>query len=220
MSVDQAALADLAPLIVVDHPVVADRLTQLRNRDTDNAAFRRLTAELSALVAYEALGDLKTQIGTVETPVGTDTEAIRISETPLLVPILRAGLGMVPGITSMLPSLEVAHVGLRRDEETLASNLYLDALPASLAGRRVIACDPILATGGTLAQVCDLIVGRGADSIVVLCLLASVPGLRRFRAAHPDVPVACVGVDAILNDRGYIVPGLGDAGDRLFGRPA
>jgi len=219
VNAEHGALADLAPLIVVDHPVVADRLAQLRDRDTDNFAFRRLTAELSAFVAYEALRDLETETGTVETPVATDATARRISETLLLVPILRAGLGMVPAITSMLSPVEVAHVGLRRDEETLQSNLYLDALPASLAGRKVVVCDPMLATGGTLVQVCDLIVARGAASIVALCLLASMPGLRRFRNAHPDVLVACAGIDPVLNDSGYIVPGLGDAGDRLFGRP-
>src|ERR1039458_10222741 len=157
MSVDPAALAELAPLIVVDHPVVADRLAQLRDRDTDNFAFRRLTAELSAFVAYEALRDLQTETRTVETPVATDALARRISETLLLVPILRAGLGMVPAITSMLSPVEVAHVGLRRDEETLLSNLYLHALPVSLGARRVVVCDPMLATGGTLIQVCDLI---------------------------------------------------------------
>jgi uracil phosphoribosyltransferase len=219
VTVDPTALADLAPLIVVDHPVVADRLAQLRDRETDNFAFRRLTAELSGFVAYEALRDLTTEIVTVATPVGDDTDARRISESPLLVPILRAGLGMVPAIVSMLSAVEVAHVGLRRDEQTLRSALYLDALPASLTGRRVVVCDPMLATGGTLIQVCDLIAARGAASIVVLCLLASVPGLRRFRDAHPGVLVACTGIDSTLNDNGYIVPGLGDAGDRLFGRP-
>jgi uracil phosphoribosyltransferase len=211
---------DLAPLVVADHPVVADRLGQLRDRRTDNATFRRLTAELSAFVAYEALRDLATEPAVVATPVADEAAVRRIAETPLLVPVLRAGLGMVPAITAMLAPVEVAHVGLRRDEATLRADLYLDALPRSLAGRRVVVCDPMLATGGTLVQVCDLVTARDAGSVVVLCLLASVPGLRRFRAGHPEIPVACAGIDPELDDRGYIVPGLGDAGDRLFGPPA
>jgi uracil phosphoribosyltransferase len=206
-------------LVVVDHPLVADRLMLLRDRRTDNAAFRRLTAEVSGLVAYEALRDLETEPTTVPTPVADRAPGRRIAETPLLVPVLRAGLGMAPAIAAMFP-VEVAQVGLRRDEATLRPSLYLDALPASLEGRRVVVCDPMLATGGTLVQVCDLVVARGAGAVVVLCLLASLPGLRRFRAAHAGVPVACAAVDTNLDDRGYIVPGLGDAGDRLFGPPA
>lgn len=215
-----AELNELMPLIVADHPLVADRLASLRDRDTDSLSFRRLTGELSGFVAYEALRDLKTEISTVPTPVSPQASVLRIAEIPVLVPILRAGLGMVPAITTMLPHVEVAHVGLRRNEETLVAELYLDALPRRLDGRRVMICDPMLATGGTLAQVCDLVAARGAKSIVVLCLLASVPGLRRFRIAHPSVLVACAGLDPELNTSGYIVPGLGDAGDRLFGSPA
>ncbi len=220
MGPDPAAQSELGPLIVVDHPVVADRLAQLRDRRTDNFGFRRLAAELSGFVAYEALRDLATETVTVRTPVADDAAARRIAETPLLVPVLRAGLGMVPAITSMLSPVEVAHVGLRRDEATLKANLYLNSLPASLAGRRVVICDPMLATGGTLVEVCNLVTAREAASIVVLCLIAAVPGLRAFRAVHPGVPVACAGLDPVLNDSGFIVPGLGDAGDRLFGPPA
>lgn len=211
---------DLAPLVVADHPVVADRLAQLRDRRADSATFRRLTAEIAGFVAYEGLRDLVTKPATVSTPVAEQAPVRVLAETPLLVPVLRAGLGMVPAITAMLEPVEVAHIGLRRDEATLKADVYLDALPRSLDGRRVVVCDPMLATGGTLIQVCDLVLSRGAGSVVALCILAAVPGLRRFREAHPDIPVACAAVDPELDDRGYILPGLGDAGDRLFGPPA
>jgi len=142
-----------------------------------------------------------------------------VVETVVLVPILRAGLGMVPAIQHLVPLSEVAHVGLRRDEATLQSSVYLNRLPADLTGRRVAICDPMLATGGSLATVCDLVFERGATDVVALCLLASAPGLATMAARHPSVTVACAGVDPELDHRGFIVPGLGDAGDRLFGPP-
>lgn len=206
-------------VLVVDHPVVHHRLAALRDEATESAAFRQLVHELSTFVAYEALRDLATEPATVRTPVA-EAPGRRVSETVLLVPVLRAGLGMVPAVQDLLPYTEVAHVGLRRDEETLESEVYLDRLPRDLTGRRVVVCDPMLATGGSLAQVCDLVVSRGAARVQALCLIASVPGLERFRAQHPDLPVACAVVDPELDARGFIVPGLGDAGDRLFGPPA
>jgi uracil phosphoribosyltransferase len=207
-------------VLVVDHPVVHDRLAALRDAATPSAAFRRLVHDLSLLIAYEAVQDLGTQAGTVRTPVADAAECRRVSETVLVVPVLRAGLGMVPAVQELLPLTEVAHVGLRRDERTLRSEVYLDRLPADLSGRRVVVCDPMLATGGSLVQVCDLVKRRGAPRVQALCLIASAPGTARFAAAHPDVPVACAAVDPALDDRGFIVPGLGDAGDRLFGEPA
>jgi uracil phosphoribosyltransferase len=135
------------------------------------------------------------------------------------VPILRAGLGMVQAIQEIVPLTEVAHVGLRRDETTLHSEVYLNRLPRDLSGRRVIVCDPMLATGGSLTQVCDLVIERGARQVIALCIIASKPGLAAFTKAHADVRVLCAAVDPELNDVGYIVPGLGDAGDRLFGPP-
>ena len=143
----------------------------------------------------------------------------RVNEVVLLVPILRAGLGMVQAIQEMVPLTEVAHVGLRRDEATLLSEVYLNRLPRNLTGRRVLVCDPMLATGGSLGQVCELVRKRGAAEIIALCILASEPGLATFGADHPGVRVYCAAVDPELNDAGYIVPGLGDAGDRLFGPP-
>ena len=208
-----------AGVLVAEHPVVQHRLAALRDETTEPSAFRQVVHDLSALVAYEAIQDLATEQVAVRTPVGV-AKCMRIAETVLLVPILRAGLGMVPAVQELLPYTEVAHVGLRRDESTLRSEVYLDRLPRDLAGRRVVVCDPMLATGGSLVQACDLVVSRGAAHVQALCLIASVPGVERFRASHPDVPVACAAIDPELDERGYIVPGLGDAGDRLFGPPS
>ena len=204
---------------VVDHPVLAHRVTQLRDRDTGGDTFRQLVSEVSGLLAYEALRDLGTTQVTVDTPVAARAAGRRVSEVVLLVPILRAGLGMVQAIQEVVPLTEVAHVGLRRDEVTLRSDVYLDCLPRELSGRRVIVCDPMLATGGSLGQVCDLVKARRATEVVALCIIASEPGLDTFAAAHPDISVYCAAVDPDLDDAGYIVPGLGDAGDRLFGPP-
>jgi uracil phosphoribosyltransferase len=205
--------------LIVDHPLAVHRLSGLRDAQTDNPTFRQLVSELSTFVAYEALRDLGTVDRRIDTPVAPGIWCRRVDEMVLLVPVLRAGLGMVPAIQAVLPATEVAHVGLRRDETTLQADVYLNRLPLDLSGRRVVVCDPMLATGGSLAQVCAMVKERHASSITVLCLIASVPGLAFFRTRHPDVAVACVAVDPELDDRGFIVPGLGDAGDRLFGPP-
>jgi uracil phosphoribosyltransferase len=202
---------------VVDHPVLAHRVGQLRDRRTDSDTFRQLVSEVSGFLAYEALRDLGTQDVTVDTPVADATPVRRVGEVVLLVPILRAGLGMIQAIQEIVPLTEVAHVGLRRNETTLQSEVYLNRLPGNLGGRRVIVCDPMLATGGSLGQVCELVRGRGAAEIIALCVLASEPGLAAFGGQHPGVRVYCAAVDPELNDAGFIVPGLGDAGDRLFG---
>ena len=204
---------------VVGHPVLAHRVAQLRDRATGGDTFRQLVAEVSGLLAYEALRDLGSAEIAVDTPVTDGALAHRVSEVVLLVPILRAGLGMVQAIQEVIPLTEVAHVGLRRDDTTLQSDVYLNRLPRDLAGRRVMVCDPMLATGGSLGQACDLVAERGARRILALCIIASEPGLAALAARHPGVPVYCAAVDPELNELGYIVPGLGDAGDRLFGRP-
>jgi uracil phosphoribosyltransferase len=204
---------------VVDHPVVAHRVAALRDARTGPDSFRRLVAEVSRFLAYEALGDLRMSEVTVDTPVVDGAVVAQVDEEILVVPVLRAGLGMVQAIQEVAPLTEVAHVGLRRDEVTLRSEVYLNRLPKDLSGRRVVVCDPMLATGGSLIQVCDLVRSRGAASVSVLCIIASAPGIAAFEAAHPSMRLFCAAVDPALNEVGYIVPGLGDAGDRLFGPP-
>jgi uracil phosphoribosyltransferase len=209
----------MSGITVVDHPVLAHRVAALRSVETDRDTFRQLVTEISGFLAYEAVRDLGTSVVLVDTPVMAGAPARRVTETVLVVPILRAGLGMVQAIQDVIPLTEVAHVGLRRDEVTLQSEVYLNRLPRDLSGRRVIVCDPMLATGGSLAQVCSLVLERGAAQVTALCLIASAPGAAAFSAVHPGVGVICAAVDPELNELGYIVPGLGDAGDRLFGPP-
>jgi len=203
---------------VVDHPAVAHRVTGLRDAGTGRDRFRTLLEEVSALLAYEALRDLGTATAEVRTPVGVAKGTV-VDQQILVVPILRAGLGMVSGIQAVIPGTEVAHLGMRRDEQTLEAVTYLDGLPADLAGRRVLVCDPMLATGGTLSHGVALVSERGAARIDVLCVLAAAPGLASFHGEFPAVRVTCAAIDPELDYHGYIVPGLGDAGDRLFGPP-
>lgn len=205
-------------LTVVAHPVVAHRLGRLRAASTPSDHFRALVRDLSMVVAYEALRDLPTTTIDITTPVGPATAAVVVGNL-LVVPILRAGLGMVEGIQAVVPGTEVAHLGMRRDEDTLDAVTYLDRLPADLSGRRVAVCDPMLATGGSLAHAVTLVAARGAARIDALCLLASAPGVARFHHTHPTVGVTCVALDDSLDERGFIVPGVGDAGDRLYGPP-
>ncbi len=206
-------------VMLLDHPVVEHRVATLRDKRTDGDTFRQLISEISRFMAYEALRDLGTAPVVVDTPVADGAPGRKVIENVLIVPILRAGLGMVHAIQEVVPLTEVAHVGLRRDEQTLRSEVYLNRLPADLSGRRVVVCDPMLATGGSLVQVCDLAVERGAREVVVLCVIASVPGIAIFQAAHPSIRLYCAAIDPTLNESGFIVPGLGDAGDRLFGPP-
>lgn len=208
-------------LLVVDHPLVAHKLTALRDRRTDSPTFRRLTDELVTLLAYEATRDVRTEPTQVETPLDL-AQGVRLSAPkPLVVPILRAGLGMLDGMTRLLPTAEVGFLGMIRDEQTLIASTYATRLPADLTGRQCYVLDPMLATGGTLGAAVHYLVDRGADHVTAICLLAAPEGLGRLdkETAELAVPLTVVtaAVDERLNEVGYILPGLGDAGDRLYG---
>jgi uracil phosphoribosyltransferase len=208
--------------LVADHPLVAHKLTALRDVRTDTPTFRRLTDELVTLLAYEATRDIRVEPVSVNTPIGT-AEGVKLARpVPLMVPVLRAGIGMLDGMARLLPRADVGFVGLARDEQTLVASTYAARLPADLTGREAFVLDPMLATGGTLETVIRMLIERGAAAVTAICLLAAPEGLARLNHAFPDdlaVPVRVVtaALDEALNDRGYIVPGLGDAGDRLFG---
>jgi uracil phosphoribosyltransferase len=208
-------------ILVADHPLVAHKLTILRDENTDSPMFRRLTEELVTLLAYEATRDVRTAAVTVQTPVAP-ADGVKLAQPkPLVVPILRAGLGMLEGMTRLLPTAEVGFLGMIRNEETLEASTYAERLPDDLSARQCYVLDPMLATGGTLAAAIRFLTDRGADHITAICLLAAPEGVKRIEDELADlhVPVNLViaGMDQKLNDRGYIVPGLGDAGDRLYG---
>jgi len=205
--------------LLADHPLVTHKLTLLRSEDTDSATFRRLTDELVTLLAYEATRDIRVAPVSVTTPVGVTTGASLADPKPLIVPVLRAGIGMLDGMTRLLPSASVGFVGMVRDEESLVAATYANRLPTDLTGREVFVLDPMLATGGTLVTVVNMLLDRGATEVTAICLLAAPEGLAKIDDAFPgdNVRVVTGAVDDRLNDKGYIVPGLGDAGDRLFG---
>jgi uracil phosphoribosyltransferase len=207
-----------AAVTVLDHPTVATLVAELRDERTGSDRFRVLVGEVSRWVAYEALRDLETEEVALTTPVGPATGR-RIVGGVLIVPVLRAGLGMVDGVQHVVPGAAVAHLGMRRNEETLVASTYLDGVPSDLTGRRVVVCDPMVATGGSIVQACELVAARGASRIDALGVIASRPGVERVHAALPQVRLVCAALDDRLDERGYIVPGLGDAGDRLFGPP-
>ena len=206
---------------VVDHPLVSHKLTTLRDERTDSPTFRRLADELVTLLAYEATRDVRVEDVTVTTPVAPAAGVRLAVPKPLVVPILRAGLGMLEGMMRLLPTAEVGFLGMVRNEETLEAATYAERLPEDLSGRQCYVLDPMLATGGTLAAAVRFLTDRGADHITAICLLSAPEGCKRLEddLQGLDVPVTVVtaAMDEKLNDKGYIVPGLGDAGDRLYG---
>jgi len=207
-------------LHVADHPLVDHKLTVLRDENTPSATFRLLVDELVTLLAYEATRHVRTEPKEIRTPV-TTTTGVRLSDpSPIVVPILRAGLGMLEGMTRMIPTAEVGFLGLQRDESTYEAVTYANRLPDDLTDRQVFLLDPMLATGGTLVAAIDYVLERGARDVTAVCLLATPEGLKVLDEAvgsRVDVQIVVAAVDERLNDQKYIVPGLGDAGDRLYG---
>ena len=207
-------------LHVADHPLVAHKLTVLRDVRTPSPTFRLLVDELVTLLAYEATRDVKVATVDITTPV-TDTQGVKIADPrPMIVPILRAGLGMLDGMTRLLPTAEVGFLGMQRDETTLEAVTYANRLPEDLSGRQCFLLDPMLATGGTLVAAIDYLTARGASDVTAVCLLAAPEGLKVVEdhvGDRADVSVVVAAVDERLNEKAYIVPGLGDAGDRLYG---
>lgn len=210
-------------LHVADHPLVTHKVSVLRDVNTSSPLFRQLVEELVTLLAYEATREVRVESFVVETPL-TKTNGLRLSKPrPLIVPILRAGLGMLEGMTKLLPSAEVGFLGIKRNEETLQPLTYAERLPDDLTGRQVFIIDPMLATGGTLNDSIDYVFERGADDVSCVCLIGAPEGIKavtdHVAARWPDKKVTVVlgALDEKLNEIGYIVPGLGDAGDRLYG---
>lgn len=204
-------------LVICDHPLIQHKVTFLRDKNTDTKQFRELVEELSTLLAYEITRDIPLETVTVETPVAIAEGRVIAGRMLGLVPILRAGLGMVDGMLKLLPSAKVGHIGLQRDPETLKPTEYYVSLPSDVTERELIVLDPMLATGGSANAAIDILKKRNCRPTKLVCLIAAPEGIEAVRAEHPDIDIYVAALDERLNEHGYIVPGLGDAGDRMFG---
>src|SRR6478609_6405505 len=202
---------------VVDHPLVQHKLTIMRNKETSTAGFRRLLREISLLLGYEVTRDLELTTTSIETPMETMEAPIIEGKKLVFASVLRAGNGLLEGLLDLVPAARVAHIGLYRDHDTLEAVYYFFKAPSYLGDRLVIVVDPMLATANSAIAAIDKLKGRGATNLRYLCLLAAPEGIERFTKAHPDVPVFTASIDRQLNEKGYIMPGLGDAGDRMYG---
>jgi len=202
--------------VVFDHPLIAHKLATIRDKNTGHRIFRAALAQIAGLMVYEVTRSLPTEPVEIITPM-TTTECTVLSGTITIVPVLRAGLGMVDGILEVMPEARVGHLGLARDEETLEPHAYLNKLPADLDAGPVILVDPMLATGGSASAAISMLRQAGASDIRMICLVAAPEGIDRLRKDHPEVTIYAAALDKELNDKGYIMPGLGDAGDRMYG---
>ncbi len=204
-------------VFIFDHPLIQHKISLMRDRRTTTKEFRELVSEVSMLMAYEVTRDLPLKEIEIETPVAVARTKVLAGKKMAFVPILRAGLGMVDGMLSLMPMAKVGHIGLYRDPATFEPVEYYCKLPEDAAERDIVILDPMLATGGSASAAVSFLKARGIRSIKFMCLIAAPEGVRRIQKDHPDVPVFCAALDERLNDHAYIVPGLGDAGDRLFG---
>jgi uracil phosphoribosyltransferase len=202
---------------VINHPLIQHKLTLMRKEETGTKDFRELLEEIAMLMAYEITRDFPLKEVEIKTPVARCKSKVLAGKKVGVVPILRAGLGMLNGVVNMIPAARVGHVGMYRDPETLKPVEYYCKLPSDVSERTLIVVDPMLATGGSAAAALKLLKEKGAKSLILMCLVAAPEGIRVINEEHPDVPLYVASVDEKLNDKGYIVPGLGDAGDRIFG---
>jgi uracil phosphoribosyltransferase len=202
---------------VIDHPLVQHKLTIMRDKNTSTAGFRRLLREISLLLGYEVTRDLQLTTTTIETPIEEMEAPVLEGKKLVFASVLRAGNGLLEGLLDLVPAARVAHIGLYRDHDTLEAIEYFFKAPGDLADRLVIVVDPMLATANSATAAIDRLKARGATNIRFLCLLAAPEGIARFTAAHPDVPIYTASIDRQLNEKGYIMPGVGDAGDRMYG---
>ena len=207
----------MSKVVVMDHPLIEQKIGIIRRKETGTKDFRQNISEIAMLIGYEATKDLKLEEVEIETPICKTTVKQLKGKKLALVPILRAGLGMVDGMLSLIPAAKVGHIGLYRDPETLKPVEYYCKLPADCAEREVFVVDPMLATGGSSIAAIQLLKDKGCKSIRLLCIIAAPEGVKDMQEAHPDVDIYIGAMDQKLNDHGYIVPGLGDAGDRIFG---
>ena len=202
---------------VIDHPLIQHKLTMIRDKNCGTKVFREVVNEIAMLMAYEVSRDMPLEDLVIETPIEESTQKTLSGKKVAIIPILRAGLGMVDGILELIPAAKVGHIGMYRDEETLEPHEYFVKLPEDIDERQLFIVDPMLATGGSAIMAIDALKKRGASNMKFVCLVAAPEGVKALQDAHPDVDIYAAGLDDRLNEDGYIVPGLGDAGDRLFG---
>ena len=207
----------MSKVVEINHPLILHKLAFIRSKDTGAKDFRQLVSEVAMLMGYEVTRDFSMEEVEIETPICKTKCKMLAGKKVAIVPILRAGLGMVDGMLSLIPAAKVGHIGLYRDEETLKPVEYFCKLPQDIAERDIIVVDPMLATGGSAADALTLLKQRGAKNLRLACLISSPEGIKAVQEAHPDVDIYVASIDEKLNEKGYIVPGLGDAGDRLFG---